>query len=285
MTQTKESGTICTSSGNVRIWHAIASPCVRGFLRHSHTSFEITLVLAGSGIYQTLSGNYRIFPGDMLVFASNEQHNISFVDKEGLEILNLHFEPLFIAGGAFSAKNANLCFSHSRDFKNYIPKEKCENLRNLLLYAEKEIAVQNEEYVQMIHGIICEMLIILLREHNYGTGSNTSAQFSSIRAALKYIEPRITSPLTLDDIASVAGLSPNYFSLLFKNTCKISLWDYIVSKRIELALQMLKSDSRMNILDIALACGFNNTANFNKAFRRFTGMTPKEYRQSDDLLR
>ncbi len=284
MTEIKESGTIRTSAGGIllRMWHAAVSPGVRGFFKHSHTSFEITLVLAGSGTYQTQSGDYGISPGDMLVFASNEQHNISLVEKQGLEILNMHFEPLFIAGDTFT--NANLCFSHSKYFKNFIPKENCEKLCNLMLCAEKEIIGQKEEYVQMIHGIVCEMLITLLREHGYRADDTSASQFSGIQAALKYIEPRISSPLTLYEIASAAGLSPNYFSLLFKKACKISLWDYIVSKRVEIAQRMLTANPHMNILDIALSCGFNSTANFNKAFRRFSGITPKEYRKSDDLL-
>lgn len=38
------------------------------------------------------------------------------------------------------------------------------------------------------------------------------------------------------------------------------------------------------MLDIALACGFNNTANFNKAFLKLTGMTPSDYKKAEDIL-
>jgi len=38
------------------------------------------------------------------------------------------------------------------------------------------------------------------------------------------------------------------------------------------------------MLDIALSCGFNNTANFNKTFRKLTGMTPTDYRMSKNRL-
>ena len=58
----------------------------------------------------------------------------------------------------------------------------------------------------------------------------------------------------------------------------MSPWDYITVRRIDLARKLL-SDSDRNILDIAMMCGFNNTANFNRAFKKVTGKTPKEIRK------
>ena len=44
-------------------------------------------------------------------------------------------------------------------------------------------------------------------------------------------------------------------------------------------MQIFDSKSSDSILDIAFKCGFNNTANFNKMFRKYTGRTPSEYRK------
>ncbi|MCQ2561855.1 MAG: helix-turn-helix transcriptional regulator, partial [Clostridia bacterium] len=61
--------------------------------------------------------------------------------------------------------------------------------------------------------------------------------------------------------------------------------DYIISKRIELSRSALKRTDD-NILDIAKKYGFNNTANYNRAFKLKTGMTPSEFRKrsrSEDI--
>ena len=51
-----------------------------------------------------------------------------------------------------------------------------------------------------------------------------------------------------------------------------------------MAINLLLSDnSTDNMLDIAVKCGFNNTANFNKTFKNITGITPSEYRLSGDF--
>jgi AraC-like DNA-binding protein len=58
----------------------------------------------------------------------------------------------------------------------------------------------------------------------------------------------------------------------------MSLWDYICIKRIEEALTQIKTTDK-NILDIALDCGFNNTVNFNKIFKKYTNLSPSAFRK------
>jgi AraC-like DNA-binding protein len=58
----------------------------------------------------------------------------------------------------------------------------------------------------------------------------------------------------------------------------MSIWDYISIKRIEEALTLIKTTDK-NMLEIALECGFNNTVNFNKLFKKYTNVTPNFFRK------
>ena len=58
----------------------------------------------------------------------------------------------------------------------------------------------------------------------------------------------------------------------------MSVWDYICIKRIEEALSLIKTTDK-NILDIALECGFNNSANFNKILKKYTNLLPSAFRK------
>jgi AraC-like DNA-binding protein len=49
-------------------------------------------------------------------------------------------------------------------------------------------------------------------------------------------------------------------------------------------MRLLKDEKSLNILEIAIQCGFNNTANFNKVFKKITSMTPSNYRLFGDVL-
>ncbi len=65
----------------------------------------------------------------------------------------------------------------------------------------------------------------------------------------------------------------------------MNYFDYLNSLRVGEAINLLLSTSKkeMNIIEIAFEAGFNNKATFNNAFKKITGMTPKEYREKQSL--
>ncbi len=96
--------------------------------------------------------------------------------------------------------------------------------------------------------------------------------------AINYIDENFEKNLRLCDIASVACLSENYFSSIFKEFNGVSPWRYITMKRIEKAITLLKT-LELNKLEIAELCGFSSSSNFYKAFYSITGKTPSDYLQ------
>jgi YesN/AraC family two-component response regulator len=97
------------------------------------------------------------------------------------------------------------------------------------------------------------------------------------------LHEHFTEDITLEQIAAQSNLSPHYFTRLFGESFRMKLWDHVLIKRIDMAKRLLTSQSDITVLEIALRCGFHNTANFNRAFLRFTGMTPSEYRKGVPL--
>ena len=128
------------------------------------------------------------------------------------------------------------------------------------------------------------MLILGLLGREYcgfiaGASAETGASRARIDEAMSYINDHLCDELSLDEISGHAGMSRGYFSNVFKNLNGISVWTYITGKRIELAMNYLRS-SDMSITEIAGRCGFNNIANFNRSFRMVAHVTPREYRRS-----
>lgn len=98
-----------------------------------------------------------------------------------------------------------------------------------------------------------------------------------VSEAMDYIYYNLHTKLTLEDIASVAGASPNYLNSLFKKEKGITIQKYIRSRRIEAAKNMLRySDYKETEISEILA--FSGPSHFIKVFREDVGMTPKEYR-------
>lgn len=98
-----------------------------------------------------------------------------------------------------------------------------------------------------------------------------------IKNASKYVHMHLSEPIRLNDVAESVNLSPNYFSSLFKREMNISFADYVNQTRIKES-QFLLDTTDYSILDIATSVGYNNQNYFTTIFRKFTGITPKQYR-------
>ncbi|MBO5911862.1 MAG: helix-turn-helix domain-containing protein [Clostridia bacterium] len=277
-----------------RLWNNTVLPFHRKKISHCHLPFEIVLFKSGNGTYSTMSGTHDIHAGDIFVFASNEQHCITDIyEGEDFKFMNIHFEPRYVWGSSnngLSNDAMNMCFSHSDSFCNRLPRNNphTDKVRRLAFEIEQELEAKEPEYQLMVHNKVYEILVILVRHLGYGAGQSVTAEeyrhIKAARKAIDYINRHLSEELSLDGLAKMVDLSPNYFSHIFKKTAGISLWDYITSKRIELAMAMLHDQTDRNMLDIAADCGFNNSANFNKMFRKVTGLTPTEFRRHGEYI-
>ena len=89
----------------------------------------------------------------------------------------------------------------------------------------------------------------------------------------------IDRSVSLKTLSTRLGLSSSQLSELLNSHYDTGFNSFINSYRIEEAKTLLNKKSGMNILETAFECGFNSKTTFNTAFRKFTGMTPTEYRK------
>ena len=98
-----------------------------------------------------------------------------------------------------------------------------------------------------------------------------------IKKAKLFISEHFAEPLSLEDVAAHVDLSPSYFSTVFKEHTQTSFKEYLNYIRIEESKRLL-SNTDYSIIDIAIAVGFEDQSYFSKVFKKYTGMTPKQYR-------
>ncbi|GHO42456.1 helix-turn-helix domain-containing protein [Ktedonospora formicarum] len=97
--------------------------------------------------------------------------------------------------------------------------------------------------------------------------------------AREYMLAFFDQPLTLDEIAHVATLSPTHFLRAFKQIFHTTPHQYLINIRLERA-QRLLSQTNMPITEICFALGFESLGSFSWLFRRRIGCSPKSYRFS-----
>ncbi|MFI3172894.1 MAG: PocR ligand-binding domain-containing protein [Eubacteriales bacterium] len=98
-----------------------------------------------------------------------------------------------------------------------------------------------------------------------------------IQKAAAYIAKNFSSPITLDEVANYVHLNPAYFSTTFKQSTGSSFKEHLNMVRIEESKRLL-ANTDYSIIDIATATGFVDQSYFSKVFKRYTGLTPKQYR-------
>jgi AraC family transcriptional regulator len=100
-----------------------------------------------------------------------------------------------------------------------------------------------------------------------------------LRRVLAYVEEHLADDITVADLANVACLSIFHFTRAFAATMGVPPHRYVSRRRLESAKAMIAT-GRASLGEIALDCRFSSQSSFTRAFRRATGMTPAEYRQT-----
>ncbi len=108
---------------------------------------------------------------------------------------------------------------------------------------------------------------------------------AKIAKAALYIEDNLSTSLRASDIAKYAHLSPFHFQRLFCAYMGEPIKQYIAVRRMEGAALELENHSRINLLQLALECGFQTHSAFSKAFRKQFGVSPAVFRDNPDGAR
>jgi len=105
---------------------------------------------------------------------------------------------------------------------------------------------------------------------------------SVVNLLREYVDGHLNEDFGLKQLSQRAGYAPSYLSSLFSRVNGQGLTEYISRKRIACAQHLLRS-SNLKIVEICYRVGFKDLAHFNRTFKKFVGVTPNEYRQSDDF--
>lgn len=107
---------------------------------------------------------------------------------------------------------------------------------------------------------------------------HTTLRLSQVREIIDaYIREHYAEELSMQDVARAMSYSDAYFCKLFKQCFKVNFSAYLNEYRIARARELLQN-TRLNVREISIACGYSDANYFARVFKRVTGMTPTEYR-------
>ncbi|HEY9173900.1 MAG TPA: AraC family transcriptional regulator [Verrucomicrobiae bacterium] len=252
---------------------------------HYHPEYQLTLVLKGSGYRLVGDTITPLRAGDLVLVGANLPHVWHQDVVRGSEAKPVH---------AIIVR-----FLDSFLGREFLQIPEAAALRRLLSRAGRGLQVTGEtrDHVARKMGALpnltgLERLAGLLSILGVLAGSRelkpiaspgftpqlSSGDQNRVERVLAFIHARLTEPLDRSAVAAEAHLSRGAFSRFFKLRTGKTLPQYVNELRVGRACSLL-ADEQLKVTDLALECGFQNLANFNRRFREITGLTPREYRR------
>ncbi len=133
------------------------------------------------------------------------------------------------------------------------------------LYQEQEL----EELCLLMQEVLERFMNAMFREKDKGN--------PYVRKALRYLCDHFSEHLELEQVADYVGLSPSYFSTLFRQTVGVSFREHLNWIRVEESKRLLLN-RQYTLADIAISMGFPDQSYYCKVFKKFVGVTPGKYR-------
>lgn len=203
--------------------------------------------------------------GQIVLIDCYDSHEYGF--QSGAEVSWLHFDgtlarsyyELILAsqGNIITPANSFVIFQ--------------EMNRILNLFRESK-PVKESDLSQSITSILDQLL------NNQPCTSAASSHAKIIESSRAYINEHFREPLTLEQLADIANMSPFHFSRVFTRQTGFTPHQYLIATRINSAKFLLKLPD-ISIKEIAFGSGFNSESSFCSTFRKWEQMTPSEYRE------
>ena len=141
----------------------------------------------------------------------------------------------------------------------------------------RELQLQRVNYEDMISLYMHHILITINRYIKEGRETKNDT-INDIERAAHYFKDNYNKQISIEQYAEEHLMSVNWFIHSFKSVMKISPMQYIISLRISMAKGYLENSAK-NISEISNEVGYDNALYFSRLFRKYTGMTPTEYRK------
>ena len=106
-----------------------------------------------------------------------------------------------------------------------------------------------------------------------------SFQTTSSVELSEYIMENIEGNPTLEGMAAVVNFSPYHFARPFKAATGLAPYQFVITRRIERAQHLLRTNGELGLAEAAFRSGFANQSRFCLHFKRIAGVTPRRFRE------
>ncbi len=242
---------------------------------HSHSAVEITCCVNGTAYY--LIEDYPkpvvLNKNELLLIRQDTYHTMYISESSKCSCVGVHLNMDLPMASELDTLYQNLFFNKSNNVKLFADDTIIDCMKRISL----EMGKRYLEFERVVKAELIRLLVFIKR-----CMKSTSKQFPAkndyVADALAYIQSSITDIISPTDIARHVHISPEYLMRLFQQSIGKTVMQVILELRMDRAEHLL-TNTTMNISQIADNCGYSNLQHFSMAFKKFTNLSPSQFRK------
>jgi AraC family transcriptional regulator, melibiose operon regulatory protein len=256
------------------------------FAVHWHPEVEFTLVLEGDMEYRANQTVYHLSGGNGVFVNANCLHTASSCEGRECRYFAFVFNPVLVYGHDNSTVGKKYVepVIASSDFSSFLLDPNREEHREMLNLFRKIYRVYSERgecYELRIKSLLCRLWLGVyqeFRQDSSGRERSEGKNLELLRQMLNYMHENYATGISLEDIAASCHVSKSKCCHFFKETMRLTPFEYLLKYRIQKSLPLLLEGCR-SITEISEMTGFSGSSYFSEIFRRYMNCTPSEYRR------
>lgn len=241
---------------------------------HYHDCHQLLYIAEGSAEFFIDGKHYLAEGGSLIVISRLEMHSIT-VKSNIYKRYEVRINPQY-------SSNHNSGYLHSvfinrpKGFNHvtYINDKSFETVVSKLVSEHNSPIILSDE----MQNLLLEELLISLYRSNPKLFATNDRKTQIVDKTCQIIENNLNTKLSLTKIAKTIHLNEYYLSHIFKSVTGYTIMGYLMSLRIATAKRLL-TKTEMSISEIIEYCGFSDSSNFSRTFRKATNITPSEFRK------
>lgn len=258
------------TQGKDMFFDVVSRSLYTDFPLHWHDFYELQYIQSGHATHIVNGVSHEMGPGDVALLSPVDFHGYENVSAEDpLKLISVKFSDLLLP----------------QNIRNDI----YEQVRPMVSHAERaemNFLRLHEEYFgdgyargDYIAAGITQICIMLLRDVSSRSTPEDRVRRTPIQQAVLYVRSHYRKSITVEDVANIVHLTPNYFSEYFKKQTGVKFSSYVQKLRLEFAVGLLTM-SDISVKQVAEESGFNSAAYFSNAFKDCFGVSPEQFRRS-----
>ena len=266
--------------------HTYGKTAGKSTLSYSHhtTNCMFYYFIKGCGNIKVEGKIYDIKEGDIALVSPSELYSCEIYDTTFHERLILRINHSILENFSDDASAlVNPFFKREKGYKNHISAKVLEKSGAKKILEDILTLVMHESPVENVLAV-CKTMELISILKNYITSDEIKTEKLEnplINELLLYINEHFCEDISVLSLANTFNINESYLSHLFKEYVGISLWNYVILKRLNFFNSLIHKN--YSIEEAYTAVGFENYSNFFRLYKKYMNMTPSQFKRQINI--